>query len=315
MKHFLLSVFLCLFSTIFYAQQDKTFYLDSIGGETQYVNHTTYLVIKDFHKEKKQYNVSEYYKSGKLKSEGILNNKLSRTKEGILNSYYESGNLQSRTMYDKGLPYGDFFLWHENGNKKTDGEYLIFEDEDGRKTSVLLIKNYWEENGTQKVFNGNGTYNEVSDLESAKGEILNGYKNGLWEGTSKIGNLAFKEYYKKGQLVDGTSVDSMNSTYAYTKIQSQAAPVEGIQHFYRTFVSHFDAPEIRSGIKEIRVLFGFVIEKDGSINEITTLRSDNAEIEKSAKKTLYKMKNWIPAVHRGKIFRSQFTLPITIKIN
>lgn len=314
MKHFLLSVFLCLFSTILYAQQDKTFYLDSIGGETQYVNHATYLVIKDFHKEKKQYNVSEYYKSGKLKSEGILSNKLSRTKEGIFNSYYESGNLQSRTMYDKGLPYGDFFLWHENGNKITDGEYLIFEDEGGHKSSKSFIKNYWDENNTQKVVNGNGTYSEVDNLETSKGEILNGFKDGLWEGTSKIGNITFKEYYKDGNLIEGVSTDTQNNTNKYKKIEVQAEPLKGMQNFYRTFPSKMDAPEMNSSIKEIRVALRFVVEKDRKISEITTLRSNNSEFELSAKRALLKMGDWIPAHHRGKAIRSQFTFPITIQL-
>ncbi|HSD13082.1 MAG TPA: energy transducer TonB [Flavobacterium sp.] len=315
MKQFLLAVFLCLFSTVFYAQKDKTIYLDSIGKETEYDNHMTYLVIKDFHKEIKQYNIYEYYKSGKLKSEGVCNNKWSRIKEGIYNRYYENGNLQSRTMYDNGLPYGDFTFWHENGNKSTEGEYLIFEDGEGKKTSKLFVKNYWDENNTQKVFNGNGAYTEIADLETGKGEVLNGFKNGLWEGYSKIGRLSFKEHYKKGELTEGTSTDSLNNTYTYKNVEVQAMPKKSMQDFYRKFISNFNAPEVKSHVKEIRVLLGFVIEKDGSISEIKTIRSDNADFDQTAKKVLSKMENWIPAVHRGKTLRSQFSLPITIKIN
>lgn len=142
MKHFLLLLFLCLFSTVFYAQNDKIIYLDSIGEETQYTNHFTSVLIKDFQEEKEQYNIYEYYKSGKLKSEGICSNKWTKTKEGIFTTYFESGTAESRTMYDKGLPYGDFISWYENGNKKTEGEYFVYENAGGTKTSELKIKNY-----------------------------------------------------------------------------------------------------------------------------------------------------------------------------
>src|SRR5688572_29424753 len=114
MKHFLLSLFLCLFSTVFYAQKDKIIYLDSIGEETQYANHETSIKIQDFEEERNHYNVYEYYKSGKLKSEGVYSNKWAKTEEGIFTHYYESGNAESRIMYDKGLPYGNFISWYEN---------------------------------------------------------------------------------------------------------------------------------------------------------------------------------------------------------
>ncbi|ESU29605.1 hypothetical protein FLJC2902T_00750 [Flavobacterium limnosediminis JC2902] len=315
MKQFLLSVSLCLFSTVFYAQNDKIIYLDSIGDETQYTNHITSIIIKDFKSERNQYNVYEYYKSGKLKSEGVCSNKWALTKEGIFSTYYESGNTESRTMYDKGLPYGDFTSWHENGNKKTEGEYLIFENPQGMKTSELKIKNYWDENNIQRVFNGNGIYTVTDKSESASGEVNNGVKQGLWEAKSTSpetnNRKTYSETYKKGKLISGTSFDENSNPYNYTELNTQAGPKKGMEHFYRFVSGKIDVPSKKPHQDQMKLLASFIINKDGKISEVKILRGDS-KINKSLESALLKYPNWNPALQRGRPVRSKFTLPITI---
>lgn len=292
--------------------------MDSIGEETQYSNHVTSIIIKDFQKEKNQHNIYEYYKSGKLKSEGICSNKWARTKEGIFTHYYESGNTESLTIYDKGIPYGDFTSWYENGNKKTEGEYILFKNTRGTKASELKIKNYWDENNIQKVFDGNGIYTETHKSQSATGEVKNGVKHGLWEGTSTSpetnNRKTYSETYKNGKLISGTSFDKDNNPIHYTELDTQASPKKGLEHFYKFVSGQIEKPTTDTYQTQIKLMATFIINKDGKISDIKILRGSNPKINASLVNTLLKYPNWNPPLQRGKPVRAKFTLPITIEI-
>ena len=71
MNKILLALVMCLTITIAYTQNDKYIYLDSLDRETVPGHHKTYKIIKDFHETKSSYIIQVYYKSGKIKSEGL----------------------------------------------------------------------------------------------------------------------------------------------------------------------------------------------------------------------------------------------------
>ena len=313
MKNFLIITSLCLFSTVFYAQKDKIIYLDSLNFETNYGNHTSYRVIQEYNKNKRAYNVLDYYKSGKLKAEGIYADNLPRVRQGITTAYYENGNKKSRTMYTEGLEFGEYMSWHENGTKAIEGEYII---NNYAKTpeSNLKINNYWDENGNQTVINGNGTYHEITETESATGSILDGCKTGLWEGKNSKAKITFKETYKNGKLIDGIASDE-NKSYSYTKIEIQANPKKGLPAFYKEFATSVHIPEVKEGTTSIKLLFRFVIDKAGNITDIKIVRGFNNAVDSAFMATMKRMPSWNPAYLRGKVVESRFTLPITIQTN
>lgn len=313
MKNFLIIASLCLFTTVFYAQKDKTIYLDSLNIETNYGNHTSYRVVQEFNKNKKAYNVLDYYKSGKLKAESIYADNFPRIRQGISTTYYENGNKKSRTMYTEDLAFGEYFSWHENGTKAIEGEYII---NNYAKTpeSNLKINSYWDETGNQSVVNGNGTYHEITKTESATGSLLDGYKTGLWEGKNSEAKITFKETYKNGKLVDGVALDE-NQSYNYTKLAIQAGPKKGMPAFYKEFATSVHVPEVKEGTISIKLLFRFVIDEAGNITDIKIVRGFNSAVDSAFMATMKRMPSWNPAYHRGKIIASQFTLPITIQIS
>jgi antitoxin component YwqK of YwqJK toxin-antitoxin module len=282
--------------------------------ETKPGDHKTYKVIKDYKKTQKSYTISEYYLSGNLKSEGIYSDNNGKIKEGFFTDYYESGKVKSRTLYTENIAYGDFVSWHENGNKKLEGEYIV-DNYSKPVRSDLKIKNTWDENNTPGVVNGNGNYYEILPLESSRGEVKNGKKTDLWQGITKVGNLTFKETYQNGKLTEGISTDSLNNTYKYKKIEEKAQPKNGMPLFYKTFASKVSIPEVKEDVKEIKIMLSFIIDKDGKISEIKTIKSYDAKTDETFVKTLSKSGDWFPAYHRGRVFKSQFTLPITIQIN
>ena len=64
-----------------------------------------------------------------------------------------------------------------------------------------------------------------------------------------------------------------------------------------------------------RVITQFVVNKDGSIVDITIVRSPDPYMSKEAERVLKKMPKWQPGRQRGKAVRVKFTLPITFRLN
>ncbi|MEW5676926.1 hypothetical protein ABGT15_11495 [Flavobacterium enshiense] len=314
MKLFFLSVFIGLLPSIFWAQNDKIIYLDSLGLETTNGNHASYRTIKNYYLTQKSYTVLDYYNSGKLKSEGLYLDQNGKQKEGTFIEYYENGNQKSRKMYSENILYGDCAFWYENGNKKIEGEFTVVSDD--KFNPLLKIYNYWAENNELKISNGQGILTEILENETASGEIKNGYKQGLWEGASqKPIALTFKEYYEKGKLIEGTATDSLGTVYKYTKTEKVAQPKGGMQNFYKVFATNVKIPQVSENIDQIKFLFSFTVDEYGKITDIKTLKGYDKKTNKNFIKLLSDWPNWNPAEHRGIKIKSQFTLPITVQIS
>lgn len=100
----------------------------------------------------------------------------------------------------------------------------------------------------------------------------------------------------------------------FIAVQVSASPPGGMAGFNKTFISRFRTPDIDSSVKKIQVIVKFIVEKDGSLTDITVLRDPGYGAGKEAVRVLQNMPKWKPAVQNGKNVRSQFTLPITIQV-
>jgi protein TonB len=77
---------------------------------------------------------------------------------------------------------------------------------------------------------------------------------------------------------------------------------------------HFYYPEEAQENKiQGRVVIRFIIEKDGSINEITS-RGPNILLEDAATNVIKKMPKMIPGKQRGKTVRVSYSVPIMFKL-
>ena len=63
-----------------------------------------------------------------------------------------------------------------------------------------------------------------------------------------------------------------------------------------------------------RVVCKFVVERDGSITEVTVARSVDPVLDKEAVRVLKSMPKWIPGMQDGKPVRVQYTVPVTFKL-
>ena len=65
---------------------------------------------------------------------------------------------------------------------------------------------------------------------------------------------------------------------------------------------------------EGRVSIQFIIEKDGSIDEVKTLRSPSEILSAEAERVVKAMPKWKPAMHKGKPVRMRYVLPVLFKL-
>jgi TonB family protein len=69
--------------------------------------------------------------------------------------------------------------------------------------------------------------------------------------------------------------------------------------------------------KEIqgRVFIGFIVEKDGSINEVKVLRSIGGGCDEEAVRVIKGMPKWKPGMQEGKPVRVSYQMPIVFKLD
>ena len=64
-----------------------------------------------------------------------------------------------------------------------------------------------------------------------------------------------------------------------------------------------------------RVTVSFIIEKDGSISNVSPIHSVHPLLDKEAVRVVKSMPKWSPGKHNGKPVRVRFNLPVMFKLN
>ena len=75
---------------------------------------------------------------------------------------------------------------------------------------------------------------------------------------------------------------------------------------------HYPAEAVKSGAQG-RVVVQFEVESDGSLGNITVVKSVSPELDAEVIATIKKMPKWIPATIDGKAVKSTMVLPFTFK--
>ena len=87
----------------------------------------------------------------------------------------------------------------------------------------------------------------------------------------------------------------------------------GMSKFYTYVGNNFNKPELDAE-RTLRVYVSFVIEKDGSMTDITVKNDPGYGLGKEAVRVLKSLKTkWTPGILDGKAVRTAYNLPITIK--
>lgn len=108
----------------------------------------------------------------------------------------------------------------------------------------------------------------------------------------------------------GKAMQVSDSDEVHIAVSNPAKYPGGMEEFNKDFISNFKLPETTE--KSLRVILMFIVEKDGSLNEVKIVKDPGFGVGDTAIEALSKTKRWIPAQNNGQVVRSQFTLPITI---
>jgi len=117
-----------------------------------------------------------------------------------------------------------------------------------------------------------------------------------------------------GGTGEGTkSLGDGNSVVSTAVLDKMPEFPGGMSKFYTYVGNNFNRPELDAE-KTLRVYVSFVIEKDGSMTDITVKNDPGYGLGKEAIRVLKSLKTkWTPGILDGKAVRTAYNLPITIK--
>ena len=120
-------------------------------------------------------------------------------------------------------------------------------------------------------------------------------------------------------LIVNTNAMAQNKKAANDKVLEKAEVMPefpGGEQAMMKFVSeNVQYPE-KAKEKEIsgRVLVGFIVEKDGSVNEVKIVRGIGGGCDEEAVRVVKAMPKWKPGKEKGKPVRVSYMMPFTFKL-
>lgn len=304
----ILSLFIC--NSLFCQENEyKEIFLDSELNETAEENALYYAHLNSYQIDE-LYDYTIFFNSGKTYQTGKSTSNLKINRAGNITSFFENGNKEEEYLIIGSFKTGIASSWYENGNKKLIAEYYKESKELVPPQKKILA--FWDSNNTQKVIDGNGEYDSEEELCREKGIVKNGFKIGKWTGYDIRQKLNFIETYENGTLISGESTHETGEKFTYTRVFAPAKPRKGYEHFYQYISDKFSFTR-KSRNKSGKMLFTFVIDKNGSVSNIQILKRADEELEEEAIRLIKNYPDWSPGFYRGKPVRVSFAIPITIK--
>jgi periplasmic protein TonB len=115
-------------------------------------------------------------------------------------------------------------------------------------------------------------------------------------------------------IIPTEPVDMGNTILTPSAVDKNPMFPGGIEAFLRTVGSKFKTPEVEVE-QTIRVIVLFVIEKDGTLSNITVPKNPGLGMGEEAIRVLKSIKTkWEPGMYKGKPVRTSFSLPIVVNI-
>lgn len=287
----------------------RKIYLDSLFNESNEINHVYYRIVNDYYKKQLTYKMIDFYKSGAIYKEGYSKSNSFRNSIGEEVSYYETGTKKESVRYTDDGKTGPYSSWYEDGSNQTIGFYNLIE-QDNSKISTLRIDQFWGTNKTQTVKDGNGFYELSNEEGNNKGDIKNGFKEGIWSGTDTKYKYKYTEKYVNGKLTAGVSTDRDSIKHIYHQVEVKPEYNGGVAEFYKYVSKNFKVPDI-SGLQG-KLFISFVVEKDGSLDDIKIIRSMGKQVDEEGYRILSTCPSWKPGEIRGIKVRVLYSLPIAI---
>jgi hypothetical protein len=126
--------------------------------------------------------------------------------------------------------------------------------------------------------------------------------------TAEIEKIRLSE---KNEAITSTTIEVMKLDPEST--QTQPTFPGGIEKFYEFIGKNYKMPDVKD--LKGKIYIQFIIEKDGSLTEIKSIRDLGNGTAEEAIRVLKLSPKWIPGEQDGKPVRVQYSLPISIRAN
>lgn len=116
--------------------------------------------------------------------------------------------------------------------------------------------------------------------------------------------------------VDSTSITENKAGTVYTIVEEMPEFPGGKAELFRYLVSNIVYPKkAKAEGAEGVVYVGFLVDKDGSIQNAKVLRGVHHQLDSVAVAVVESMPKWKPGVQRGKAVKVRYNLPIKYSLN
>lgn len=115
--------------------------------------------------------------------------------------------------------------------------------------------------------------------------------------------------------IQSAAVSEVDGQEVFAKVEEQPMPPGGIEAFY-TYVGRelkYPLQARRMGI-EGKVFVQFVVDTDGSITDVQTIRGIGAGCDMESERVIAGSPRWNPGKQRGKAVRTRMILPVTFRL-
>jgi TonB family protein len=265
------------------------------------------------------YNIKEYYRNGKLKLVGKTSATTGSMLQGQCISFFPTGKRKSIATYSRGKPQGDVYNYYPNGklyNVLTFANNVI--NTNDLMSPGIIVKACYDTTGKVLLENGSGhlvSYDDDFKIILDEGDVNNGKKIGTWKGYDTTDTITFTEQYELGKLIEGTGTNSHGKVEHYT--QRQVSPEfpggeSGLSHFLSKNIKY--PPIAKKYNIQGKVFISFVIEKDGSLDQIKVLREPGSGTGDEVMRVIQLSPNWKPGTRYGHVSKIKFTLPVNFSL-
>ncbi|MFK7808958.1 MAG: energy transducer TonB [Saprospiraceae bacterium] len=285
-----------------------------------------------FQSSNEQY--KQYYKKYMIEGERLLNSWYHYTTsqgadgENVVRTFFpETNQMTSYTEY-KTMTYrvkdGLSKRWYDNGNQWEEGNY-----KEGEKDGIWKVYSYQsntlKSTGLFATSKKTGTWKYYDKEKRLTSEVsfLEGVKEGAFVEYDSLGNTINSGVYKADTIYEQTTESNQFSEVETLPYMSAAKGITNeedrkrksneifLQGIYKNIRYPEDARKM--GV-EGTAITRFVIEKDGSINDIEVLSGLCQSIAKECKRVISELPKWEPGTQDGEPVRVYFNAPIRFRL-
>jgi protein TonB len=143
---------------------------------------------------------------------------------------------------------------------------------------------------------------------------VNGLRDSTWTTFDLDGLKKYEEFYDNGKFLRGVAWEENGTVIEYDVIQQNAEPIGGLPEMYKLVTKNIKYPKAarKEGLQG-RVYVQFIVEKDGALSDIRSVKPIGGGCDEEAERVLALTK-WKPAKVRGKLVRQKMVLPISFKL-